>query len=196
MMRKILCIGLLIGAMAVLTGCSGGKNKGVSVPDTAFVNIHETTLPGIGLKGDFSLTYNCRVEDASGTLDQSELELDLEYGDTTLHMPLFDGVTSLTYVDGTTYEFTEEDKAKGRKEPGSVYCSNKIPSNGVELAITLSRSGDVISGTASYEGGAMGKGNHQFWIYHYYSDVTLPEEMTLTVTGQNVQLSKASYTLE
>ncbi|MBR0306190.1 MAG: hypothetical protein IIX07_05205, partial [Lachnospiraceae bacterium] len=74
--------------------------------------------------------------------------------------------------------------------------TNKIPSNGVELTIKLSRSGDVISGEATYEGGAMGKGNHQFWIYHYYSEKTLPETMSLKVTGQNLNMTKISYVLE
>lgn len=72
----------------------------------------------------------------------------------------------------------------------------KFPSNGVELTIRLIRSGDVISGEATYEGGALGKGNHQFWVYHYYSDVKLPEEMVFMVTGQNVQISEARYTIE
>jgi len=109
---------------------------------------------------------------------------------------LFDADTYLEYADGTVYEFTDEDKAKGRKEKGSVYSSNKIPSSGVELAIKLSRSGDVISGEATYEGGAMGKGNHQFWIYHYYSDVKLPEEMALRVAGQELKVTEISYVVE
>ena len=195
-MRKIVKIGMMIVAIAALVGCSGGSKKGIEIPDTTFANIHETILPGIELRGDFSLTYNCNVESASGSLDNSELEFDLTYDGTTLHMPLFDGKTFLSYEDGTSYEFTEEDKAKGRKEPGSVYSSNKIPSNGVTLTIQLNRSGDVISGEATYEGGAMGKGNHQFWICHYYSDVKLPEAMILHVTGQDVQVSKATYILK
>ena len=195
-MIKAVKKGFIMTAMLLLIGCSGGSKKGMEVPDTTFANLHETTLSGIELQGDFSLTYNCKVENSSGTLDKSELEFDLTYDGITLHMPLFDGKTFLSYEDGTVYEFTEEDKAKGRKEPGSVYSSNKIPSNGVELTINLNRSGAVISGEATYEGGAMGKGNHQFWIYHYFSDVKLPETMTLQVTGQDVQVSKAAYILK
>ena len=82
------------------------------------------------------------------------------------------------------------------REVGSVYSSNKIPSNGVTLTIKVSRSGDVISGEATYEGGAMGKGNHQFWIYHYYSDVKLPDEMVLNVTGQKLHVTEATYVVE
>ena len=195
MIRKMKT-GFILAAMLLLAGCSNGASKGQAVSDMAFEALHETESSPISLTGDFALTYTCKVEHESGTLDASELELDLEYDGTTLHMPLFDGKTSLSYADGAVYEFTEEDKAKGRKEPGSVYSSNKIPSNGVTLTIHLSRSGDVISGEATYEGGAMGKGNHQFWIYHYYSDVRLPETMTLNVTGQDVQVTEAEYTLE
>ena len=187
---------MMIVAIAALVGCYGGNSKGTPVENAELEALHEKNQAEIPLAGDFSLTYNCKVENTFGTLDNSELEFDLIYDGTTLHMPLFDGKTSLSYEDGTSYEFTEEDKTKGRKEPGSVYSSNKIPSNGVELTINLNRSGDVISGEATYEGGAMGKGNHQFWIYHYFSDVKLPETMTLQVTGQDVQVSKAAYILK
>lgn len=194
-MRKRLYRGLLILAILVLSGCSG-KSKGQTAADTEFSELHENYLPEITLNGNFTLTYECKVENESGTLENSELGFDLVYDGVILHMPLFDGDTYLEYADGTIYEFTEEDKAKGRKEPGSVYSSNKIPSSGVELMIKLSRSGDVISGEAAYEGGAMGKGNHQFWIYHYYSEKTLPEAMNLKVTGQSLNMSKISYVLE
>ena len=195
-MRKIVKIGILIITMAALVGCSGGNSKGTPVENAELEALHEKNQAEISLAGDFSLTYNCKVESASGTLDNSELEFDLKYDGATLHMPLFDGKTFLSYEDRTSYEFTEEDKAKGRKEPGSVYSSNKIPSNGVELTIQLNRSGDVISGEATYEGGAMGKGNHQFWIYHYYSEVKLPEEMVLRVAGQELTVTEISYVVE
>lgn len=195
-MIRIIKKGLIMVLALALAGCSGGSSKGQPMEDMNFQALHEAQSPAIALSGDFVLTYECKVESESGTLEESELEFDLVYDGTTLHMPLFDGKTCLTYADGNTYEFTEEDKAKGRKEPGSVYSSNKVPSNGVELAIKLSRSGDVLSGEATYEGGAMGKGNHQFWIYHYYSDVKLPEEMHLTITGKNVQVTKAGFILE
>lgn len=194
-MKKKLYRGFVLAIMLLLVGCAGGS-KGQTVPDTVLEEIHESYLPEIALNGDFTLTYQCKVENESGTLEESELVFDLVYDDTTLHMPLFDADTCLENADGTIYEFTDEDKAKGRKEAGSVYSSNKIPSSGVELTIKLSRSGDVISGEATYEGGAMGKGNHQFWIYHYYSEKTLPENLTLKVTGQNVNVSKISYILE
>ena len=194
-MRTKKYIGLLIAAMIVLSGCAGAS-KGLSVSDTAFAKLHETYLPEIALNGDFTLTYECKVEHESGTLENSELGFDLVLGEEILHMPLFDADTYLEHADGEVYEFTAEDKAKGRKEPGSVYSTNKIPSNGVELTIKLSRSGDVISGEATYEGGAMGKGNHQFWIYHYYSEKALPEAMNLKVTGQNLHMTKISYVLE
>ena len=192
-MRKKLYRALLLTTMFVLVGCAGGS-KGQTVPDTMFEEIHESYLPEIALNGNFMLTYQCKVENESGTLDESELVFDLVYDDTTLHMPLFDADTCLENADGTIYEFTDEDKAKGRKEAGSVYSSNKIPSSGVELTIKLSRSGDVISGEATYEGGAMG--NHQFWIYHYYSNVKLPEEMCLKVTGRELAVSGISYEVE
>lgn len=195
MIRKIKT-GFILTAMLILAGCFNGGSKGQAVSDMEFEVLHETQSSSISLSGDFSLIYTCKVENESGTLDASELELDLEYEDMTLHMPLFDADTYLEYADGSMYEFSSEDKAKGRKEPGSVYSSNKIPSNGVTLMIHLSRSGDVISGEATYEGGAMGKGNHQFWIYHYYSDVKLPEEIVLNVTGQKVHMTNASYRLE
>ena len=185
-----------MAAMLILVGCSDGNSKGFAVEDAELEVVHEKNQAEISLTGDFSLTYTCKVESTSGTLDGSELEFDLSYDGNTLHMPLFDADTCLEYTDGTIYEFTAEDKAKGRKEPGSVYSTNKVPSNGVELTIQLSRSGDVISGEATYEGGAMGKGHHKFWGYHYYSDVKLPETMTLQVTGQDVQLSKAAYILK
>ncbi len=194
-MRNKKYIGLLIAAMIVLSGCAGGS-KGQTVADTTFTELHESYLPEIDLNGDFTLTYECKVENESGTLDDSELGFDLVFDDEILHMPLFDADTFLEHADGTVYEFSAEDKAKGRKEPGSVYSTNKVPSSGVELVIKLSRSGDVISGEATYEGGAMGKGNHQFWIYHYYSEKTLPEAMALNVTGQNLNLTKISYVLE
>ena len=194
-MIKKLYRSFVLAIMLVLVGCAGGS-KGQTVPDAVLEEIHESYLPEIALNGDFTLTYQCKVENESGTLDESELVFDLVYDDTTLHMPLFDADTCLENADGTIYEFTDEDKAKGRKEAGSIYSSNKIPSSGVELTIKLSRSGDVISGEATYEGGAMGKGNHQFWIYHYYSEKALPETLTLKVTGQNVNVSKISYILE
>ena len=187
----------LLAIAFVLAGCSGGGNsKGQAVADTAFEALHEAQLPEISLNGDFSVTYKCKVENDTGSLDDSELELDLIYDGTMLHMPLFDADTYLEYADGTVYEFTDEEKMRGRKEAGSVYSSNKVPSSGVELTIALSRSGDIISGEATYEGGAMGKGTHQFWIYHYYSDVKLPEEMVLKMTGQAVNVSKISYMTE
>ena len=195
-MRKKLHRGLLVAAMMALVGCSGGTSKGQDISDTAFAKLHETYLPEIALNGDFTLTYECKVEHESGTLENSELGFDLVLGEEILHMPLFDADTYLEHADGEVYEFTAEDKAKGRKEPGSVYSTNKIPSSGVELTIKLSRSGDVISGEATYEGGAMGKGNHQFWIYHYYSEKTLPETMSLKVTGQSLNMTKISYVLE
>ena len=195
-MKKKIYSGLLIAAILVLVGCSGGSPKGQSVEDVIFSELHGSYLPEVVLSGDFTLSYECKVENESGTLEESELGFDLVYDGTTLHMPLFDADTYLEYADGTVYEFTAEDKAKGRKEPGSVYSSNKVPSSGVELSITLSRSGDVISGEATYEGGAMGKGNHQFWIYHYYSEVKLPEEMSLKVTGQDVKVTGISYVVE
>ena len=195
-MIKAVKKGFIMAAMLILVGCSGGNSKGIAVEDAELEVVHEKNQAEISLTGDFSLTYTCKVESASGTLDGSELEFDLEYDSTTLHMPMFNGKTYLSFDDGTTYEFTAEDKAKGRKEPGSVYSTNKVPSNGVELTIQLNRSGDVISGEATYEGGAMGKGHHKFWGYHYYSDVKLPETMTLQVTGQDVQVSKAAYILK
>lgn len=195
MMKKIYS-SLLIAVILVLAGCSGGSSKGQTVEDVVFSELHGSYLPEIALSGDFALIYECKVENESGTLEGSELDFDLVYDGTMLHMPLFDADTYLEYADGMVYEFSAEDKARSRKEPGSVYSSNKIPSNGVTLTIHLSRSGDVISGEATYEGGAMGKGNHQFWIYHYYSDVKLPEEMVLKVTGQKVHVTNASYRLE
>jgi len=195
-MKKKIYRGLLIAAMLVLAGCSNGSSKGQAVEDVVFSELHGNYLPEVALSGDFALTYECKVENESGTLEGSELDFDLVYDGVTLHMPLFDADTYLEYADGTVYEFTDEDKAKGRKEKGSVYSSNKIPSSGVELAIKLSRSGDVISGEATYEGGAMGKGNHQFWIYHYYSDVKLPEEMALRVAGQELKVTEISYVVE
>lgn len=195
-MRKKIYTGLLIAIMTVLAGCSGGSSRGVAVEDVKLEASHEMNQAEIALNGDFTLTYKCKVENESGTLDESELEFDLVYDGTTLHMPLFDADTYLEYEDGTIYEFSAEDKAKGRKEPGSVYSTNKVPSSGVELTVKLSRSGDMISGEATYEGGAMGKGHHQFWIYHYYSDVKLPEEMVLNVTGQDLSMMKASYVME
>ena len=195
-MKKKLHRGLLIIAMIALAGCSGGASKGQTVADTTFTELHESYLPEIDLNGDFTLTYECKVENESGTLDDSELGFDLVFDGEILHMPLFDADTFLEHADGTVYEFSAEDKAKGRKEPSSVYSTNKVPSSGVELVIKLSRSGDVISGEATYEGGAMGKGNHQFWIYHYYSEKTLPEAMALNVTGQNLNMTKISYVLE
>ena len=194
-MRKKVYRGFVLAIMLVLVGCASGS-KGQTVPDAVLEEIHESYLPEIALNGDFTLTYQCKVENESGTLEESELVFDLVYDDTTLHMPLFDADTCLENADGTIYEFTDEDKAKGRKEAGSVYSSNKIPSSGVELTIKLSRSGDVISGEATYEGGAMGKGNHQFWIYHYYSNVKLPEEMCLKVTGRELAVSGISYEVE
>lgn len=185
--------GLLIVCVCMLAGCSGGGSKGQAVEDIVFEELHESYTADIALSGDFTLTYTCTVENEAGTLEESELGFELVFDGETLHMPLFDADTYLEHADGTIYEFTEEDKAKGRKEAGSVYSSNKVPSNGVELNITLSRSGDVISGEATYEGGAMGKGNHQFWIYHYYSEKTLPENMTLKVTGQDLSVSKINY---
>jgi len=195
-MRKKYYRGLLAAVVLALAGCTGGNSKGQTVPDTVFEAIHENYLPEIALNGDFTLTYQCKVESESGTLDESELGFDLVFDGETLHMPLFDADTYLEQADGAVYEFTDEDKAKGRKEPGSVYSTNKIPSSGVELTIKLSRSGDVISGEAAYEGGAMGKGTHQFWIYHYYSEKTLPEAMSLNVTGQNLNMTKINYRLE
>lgn len=181
----------------VLVGCgSGGGSKGQTLEDMAFEELHASYSPEIALSGDFTLTYEVVVECESGTLEESELEFDLVYDGTTLHMSLFEGDTYLEHADGTVYEFTEEDRAKGRKEAGSVYNSNKVPSNGVELTITLTRNGDIISGEATYEGGAMGKGNHQFWIYHYYSEKALPESMTLKVTGQKLKMSEISYLME
>ena len=188
---------LMVALMWTLAGCSAGSNsKAQTVEDTVFEEIHENYLPEIALSEDFTLTYGAVVECESGTLEESELELDLVYDGTTLHMPLFEGDTYLEHADGTVYEFTEEDRAKGRKEAGSVYNSNKVPSNGVELTITLTRNGDIISGEATYEGGAIGKGNHQFWIYHYYSEKALPESMTLKVTGQKLKMSEISYLME
>ena len=195
-MRKNISICLLFTLILTLVGCSGGSSKGIAVGDVKLETLHEANQAEIALNGDFTLTYTCKAEHETDTLDASELEFDLVYDGTTLHMPLFDADTYLEYADGSVYEFSSEDKAKGRKEPGSVYSSNKIPSNGVTLTIHLSRSGDVISGEATYEGGAMGKGNHQFWIYHYYSDVKLPEEMVLKVTGQKVHVTNTSYRLE
>ncbi|MBR5268471.1 MAG: hypothetical protein IKU20_09805 [Lachnospiraceae bacterium] len=194
-MRKNLYKGLLFAAMMALSGCSGGS-KGQTVSDAAFAELHETYLPEIALDGDFTITYQCKVAHESGTLEGSELGFDLVFDGETLHMPLLDADTYLEYADGTIYEFTAEDKAKGRKEPGSVYSTNKVPSSGVALTVKLSRSGDVISGEGTYEGGAMGKGTHQFWIYHYYSEKTLPETMALKVTGQSLNMSKISYVLE
>ncbi len=195
-MKKKLHRWVVIAAVCMLAGCSGGSQKGTVVEDIKFESIHEKYTEDIALGGDFTLTYKCNVENEIGSLEESELVFDLVYDGEILHMPLFDGDTYLEYADGTIYEFTQEDKAKGRKEAGSVYSSNKVPSSGVELTIILSRSGDVISGEATYEGGAMGKGNHQFWIYHYYSEKALPENLTLKVTGQNVNVSKISYILE
>lgn len=192
----VLVLAFMLPLTFLLAGCAGGNSKGQTVADTAFESLHEKELPEIALSGDFTLTYTCKVENESGTLDESELELDLGYEGTTLHMPIFNGKTYLEYADGTTYEFTEADKAKSRKEAGSVYSSNKVPGNEMELTVTLSRSGDVISGGGTYEGGAMGKGTHQFWIYHYYSDVKLPEDLVLLVTGQDVSLSEIQYVVE
>lgn len=194
-MKKIYSI-FLIAAMLVLAGCSGDSSKGQAAEDVVFSELHGSYLPEVTLAGDFALTYECKVENESGTLENSELGFDLTYDGTILHMPLFDADTYLEYADGTVYEFTAEDKARSRKEPRSVYSSNKVPSNGVELTIKLSRSGDVISGEATYEGGAMGKGNHQFWIYHYYSDMKLPEEMVLKVAGQDLKVTEISYVVE
>ena len=194
-MRKNLYKGLLFAAMVALSGCAGGS-KGQTVPDAAFAELHETYLPEIVLSGDFTVTYQCKVAHESGTLENSELGFDLVFDGETLHMPLLDADTYLEHADGTVYEFTAEDKAKGRKEPGSVYSTNKVPSSDVALTVKLSRSGDVISGEGTYEGGAMGKGTHQFWIYHYYSEKTLPETMALKVTGQSLNMSKISYVLE
>ena len=195
-MRKKIYSGLMIAAMLVLAGCSGGSSKGQTAENVAFSELHGSYLPEISLSGDFTLTYECKVENESGTLEGSELDFDLVYDDTTLHMPLFDADTYLEYTDGTVYEFSAEDKARSRKEPGSVYSSNKVPSNGVGLTINLSRSGDVLSGEATYEGGAMGKGNHRFWIYHFYSGVKLPEEMVLKVAGQELKVTEISYVVE
>ena len=194
-MRKNLYKGLLFAAMMALSGCSGGS-KGQTVSDAAFAELHETYLPEIALDGDFTITYQCKVAHESGTLEGSELGFDLVFDGETLHMPLLDADTYLEHADGTVYEFTAEDKAKGRKEPGSIYSTNKVPSNDVALTVKLSRSGDVISGEGTYEGGAMGKGTHQFWIYHYYSEKTFPETMALKVTGQSLNMSKISYVLE
>ena len=194
-MRKNLYKGLLFAAMMILSGCSG-VSKGQTVPDAAFTELHETYLPEIALDKDFTLTYQCTIAHETGTLEDSELGFDLVIDQEVLHMPLLDADTYLEHADGTVYEFTSEDKAKGRKEPGSVYSTNKVPSSGVALTVKLSRSGDIISGEGTYEGGAMGKGTHQFWIYHYYSEKTLPETMTLKVTGQNLNMSKISYVLE
>ena len=194
-MSKVWYKGALLSIVLLLSGCAGGP-KGQTVPDTAFETLHEAYLPEIALSGDFTLTYECKVEHESGTLENSELGFDLVFDGETLHMPLFEADTYLEHADGMIYEFTEEDKAKGRKEAGSVYSTNKVPSSGVELTIKLSRSGDVISGEATYEGGAMGKGNHKFWIYHYYSEKALPEAMSLKVTGQNLNMTKISYVVE
>lgn len=192
-MWKKRCI-LAILAACLLSGCSMGGNKGVEVPDLICGEMHENTTPGIELSGDFSVTYSCYVEHDSGTLDASELELDLHYDGTTLHMPMFSADPYLEQEDGTVYEFTDEEYARGRKEPGSVYSSNKVPSSGVELTITLGRAGDVLTGTATYEGGAMGKGNHQFWIFHYYGDPSFPEAMVLEMSGEELKVSEIAYT--
>ena len=78
-MIKAVKKGFIMTAMLLLIGCSGGSKKGMEVPDTTFANLHETTLSGIELQGDFSLTYNCKVENSFGTLENSELEFDLKY---------------------------------------------------------------------------------------------------------------------
>ena len=194
-MKKKLYKGLLFAAMMALSGCAGGS-KGQTVPDITFSELHETYLPEVALSGDFTVTYQCKVTHESGTLEDSELGFDLIFDEKTLHMPLLEADTYLELADGTIHEFTAEEKAKGRKEPGSVYSTNKVPSSGVELTIKLTKAGDVISGEGTYEGGAMGKGTHQFWIYHYYSDVKLPENLKLQMTGQNIAASEIRYHVE
>ena len=195
-MKKTIYRCLTAMMICFMVGCSGGGGKSQKAEDMIFGELHASYLPELSLQGDCSQTFQCMVDHESGTLDHSELDLDLMYDGTTLHMPLFDADTYLEHADGTIHTFTDEEKAKGRKEAGSVYSTNKVPSNGVKLTITLSRAGDVISGKATYEGGAMGKGDHQFWLYHYYSETPLPENLTLNVSGQNLNMTKIQYTIE
>ena len=88
-MRKKLYRGLMLATMMSLVGCSGAS-KGQTGPDIAFEVLHENYLPEIALNGDFTLIYECKVENESGTLENSELVFDLVFDGEILHMPLFD----------------------------------------------------------------------------------------------------------
>lgn len=67
--------GLILVLMLSLAGCSVGSSRGQPMEDIKFQALHETQPPSIALSGDFTLTYECKAESESGTLDGSELEI-------------------------------------------------------------------------------------------------------------------------
>jgi len=167
----------------ILTGC--GKEKVPTFSDQVnFEELHETIIDEIVLEDDsFHFMTEFYISKGNDLYDYANIELDFNYNNQTIHIPLFRDDSYIERSDGSVISYYEQ---QDRKSKDAWYNETSLPSKDQWITVHLFKNGHLLEGFAEADKG-------EFWNFYYYIDEENIDHVSVKITGKDIAVSDIDY---